>query len=64
MYKRQVLFGLDLGEYDMEKSMEELSALAEANNMEAVGELVPVSYTHLDVYKRQMQLCADGPMPR
>lgn len=37
---RVVLFGLDLGEYDMEKSMEELSALAEANNMEAVGELV------------------------
>ncbi len=32
-----VLFGLDLGEYDMDRSMDELSALAEANNMEAVA---------------------------
>ena len=38
--KKVVLFGLDLGEYDMEKSMAELTALAEANGMEAVGELV------------------------
>lgn len=37
---RVVLFGLDMGEYDMEKSMAELTALAEANGMEAVGELV------------------------
>ena len=34
-----VLFGLDLGEYDMDRSMDELSALAEANNMEAVAVL-------------------------
>ena len=27
---KALLFGLDLGEYDMEKSMEELAALAEA----------------------------------
>ena len=35
-----VLTGLDLGEYDMEKSMEELAALAEAAGMEAVAEVV------------------------
>ena len=35
-----VLFGLDRGEYDMERSMEELSALAEANHMQAVGQVV------------------------
>lgn len=35
-----VLFGLDRGEYDMERSMEELSALAEANHMECVGQIV------------------------
>lgn len=35
-----VLFAADCGEYDMERSMEELAALAEANGMEAVGEVV------------------------
>lgn len=47
-----VLFGLDLGEYDMEKSMDELAALAQANGMEAVARLVqkrdvPESATYL-----------------
>ena len=37
---KALLFGLDLGEYDMEKSMEELAALAEAAGMEAVAEVV------------------------
>ena len=37
---KAVLFGLDLGEYDMEKSMEELAALAEAAGMQAVAEVV------------------------
>lgn len=35
-----ILFAADCGEYDMERSMEELAALAEANGMEAVGEVV------------------------
>lgn len=35
-----LLLGLDLGEYDMDRSMEELSALCEANNMQAVASLV------------------------
>lgn len=47
-----VLLGLDLGEYDMEKSMDELAALAQANGMEAVARLVqkrdvPESATYL-----------------
>ena len=35
-----VLFAADCGEYDMERSMEELTALADANHMEAVAEVV------------------------
>ena len=35
-----ILFAADCGEYDVERSMEELAALAEANGMEAVGEVV------------------------
>ncbi len=35
-----VLFGLDTGAYDMSRSIAELSALAEANGMEAVAEVV------------------------
>lgn len=35
-----VLFAADCGEYDIERSMEELAALAEANGMEAVAEVV------------------------
>ena len=35
-----VLFGLDTGAYDMPRSMAELSALAEANGMEAIAEVV------------------------
>lgn len=35
-----VLFGADCGEYDMERSMAELTALAEANRMQAVAEVV------------------------
>lgn len=35
-----VLFGADCGQYDMQRSMEELSALAEANGMEAVAQVV------------------------
>lgn len=37
---KAVLFAADCGEYDVERSMEELAALAEANGMEAVGEVV------------------------
>lgn len=37
---KAVLFGLDMGEYDMEKSMQELTALAQAAGMEAVAEVV------------------------
>lgn len=35
-----ILFAADCGEYDVERSMEELAALAEANGMQAVGEVV------------------------
>lgn len=35
-----ILFAADCGEYDVERSMEELAALAKANGMEAVGEVV------------------------
>ncbi|MEF9970047.1 MAG: GTPase HflX [Ruthenibacterium sp.] len=35
-----ILFGADCGEYDMERSMAELTALAQANGMEAVAEVV------------------------
>lgn len=35
-----VLFAADCGEYDIERSMEELAALAEANGMEVVAEVV------------------------
>ena len=35
-----VLLGLDLGQYDMDRSMEELSALCEANGMQAVAQVV------------------------
>ena len=34
------LFAADCGEYDMERSMQELAALAEANRMEPVAEIV------------------------
>ena len=34
------LFGLDQGQYDMERSLQELAALAEANGMEPVAEVV------------------------
>ncbi len=36
---RVILFGVDCGEYDIEKSMDELSALAEANGMEVVAQV-------------------------
>ena len=35
-----VLFAADCGEYDIEHSLEELAALAEANGMQAVAEVV------------------------
>lgn len=35
-----VLFAADCGEYDVERSLAELAALAEANGMQAVGEVV------------------------
>ena len=35
-----LLLALDMGRYDMDRSMDELSALAEANNMEAVAQIV------------------------
>ena len=35
-----VLFAADCGGYDIERSMEELAALAQANGMEAVAEVV------------------------
>ena len=37
---RVVLLGLDLGKFDAARSMEELSALCEANGMEAVAQIV------------------------
>lgn len=37
---KAVLFGLDQGQYDMDRSMDELAALAGANGMEAVAVLV------------------------
>lgn len=37
---RAVLFAADCGAYDLERSMEELAALAEAGGMQAVGEVV------------------------
>lgn len=35
-----ILLGIDLGKYDAERSMQELSALAEANNMQPVAEVL------------------------
>ena len=35
-----VLLGLDLGQYDMERSMDELAALCEANGMKMVAQVV------------------------
>ena len=35
-----VLLGLDLGQFDADRSMDELSALCEANGMEAVAQIV------------------------
>ena len=35
-----LLLGLDMGEFDADRSMDELTALCEANNMEAVASLV------------------------
>ncbi len=35
-----ILLGIDLGTYDAERSMQELSALAEANNMQPVAEIL------------------------
>ena len=43
-----VLLALDQGRYDMTRSLDELRALADANGMDAVAEVVPVSYTHLN----------------
>lgn len=37
---RVLLLGLDLGKFDADRSMEELSALCEANGMEAVAQIV------------------------
>lgn len=37
---KAILFAADCGEYDMERSLEELSALAEAGGMQTVGEIV------------------------
>ena len=51
---RAILVGLQRKE-DITYSMDELAGLAEAANTEVLGKVVqtPVSYTHLDVYKRQ-----------
>ena len=35
-----LLLGLDMGQFDAERSMDELAALCEANNMEAVASLL------------------------
>ena len=35
-----LLLGLDMGQFDAERSMDELAALCEANNMEAVASLI------------------------
>ena len=35
-----LLLGLDMGQFDAERSMDELAALCEANNMEAVASIV------------------------
>ena len=42
-----ILLALDQGLWDCERSLAELAALCEANHMEAVAEVTPVSYTHL-----------------
>lgn len=38
--QKVLLLGLDLGKYDAERSMQELAALADANNMLPVGEIL------------------------
>ena len=38
--KKVLLLGLDMGKFDPDRSMDELSALAEANNMEPVAQIV------------------------
>lgn len=40
LMSKAVLLGVDMGEYDMSRSMRELSALCEADNIEAVAEIV------------------------
>ena len=37
---KAVLLAVDLGQYDAQRSLEELAALAEANGMEPVGEVL------------------------
>ena len=39
-FTRILLLALDLGQYDMERSLEELTALAQANRMEVVSQIV------------------------
>ncbi|MCI6739441.1 MAG: GTPase HflX [Bacteroidales bacterium] len=39
-FTRILLLALDLGQYDMERSLEELTALAQANRMEVVAQIV------------------------
>ena len=39
-FARILLLALDLGQYDMERSLEELTALAQANRMEVVAQIV------------------------
>ena len=43
-FTRILLLALDLGQYDMERSLEELTALAQANRMEVVAQIVQKRY--------------------
>ena len=55
MYKRQVVRKEFLEEHEdaVKSFMEEHKASAEAINADPTTGAAPVSYTHLDVYKRQ-----------
>ena len=60
-----LLLGLDMGQFDAERSMDELAALCEANNMEAVASLIqkkdaPLMHETFDRHRRELQASIDA----
>ena len=61
MYKRQALADVDDGIMEKfmegeEPTIEEMKAAIRKGTIDCSFFAVPVSYTHLDVYKRQVQM--------